>query len=65
MIKIKVYDLEEEAVYFEGTMPSLPTKGELIGFWYKEEWIIKTVFNLLYEFDEDNNFLIVEINIES
>ena len=65
MIRIKVYDLEEEEIYFETSMPSLPTRGELIGFWYKKDWIIKTVQSLVYEFDEDNNFLLVEINIES
>ena len=64
-IKIKVYDIEEDKIYFEGSMPSLPSKGECIGFWYEDEWIIRTVVTLVYEFDEDNNFLLVEINIES
>jgi hypothetical protein len=64
MIKIKVYDLEEDKIYFEGSMPSLPKKGECIGFWYENEWTIRPVAQLVYEFDEDNNFLLVEITID-
>jgi hypothetical protein len=70
MIKIRIADYERDMDYLESTVPTLPRKGDSIGFWYTNKsnnyvWQIGIVEYLVYEFDEDHNFEMVEISVKT
>jgi hypothetical protein len=69
-MKIKVVDQDSEEI-FNGNIPILPRKGEMIGFWTlnkedpnKNEWHLCEILHIVYEFDRDNNFENIEITVE-
>ena len=69
MIKIRIADVEKDIDYLESTVPVLPRIGDNIGFWSVNKfgnnaWQIGIVEYLVYEFDEDNQFQMVEISVK-
>lgn len=48
---------------FKSKMPKLPEKGEKVGFWLGDDWYIKEVDYIVYEFDRKGNYLKAEINL--
>jgi hypothetical protein len=69
MIKIRIANVEKDIDYLESTVPVLPRVGDNIGFWSVNKnknyiWRIGIVEYLVYEFDEDHNFEMVEISIK-
>jgi hypothetical protein len=70
MIKIKIADAGKDIDYLESAVPVLPRIGDKIGFFTVNKfgnnvWQIATVEYLVYEFDEDNQFEMVEISVKT
>lgn len=63
MYNVKIYCSEREDFAFYSTIPSIPKKGDSIGFWLKGNWIIANVISIVYEFNEFNEFEIIEITV--
>ena len=63
MFKVRLSDTNRDE-FFDTEMPKLPEKGDLIGFYVNEDWVIGRVDYFVYEFDLENNFQRVEINID-
>jgi len=61
-VKINAYSDEIDEHSFVTEMPKIPNNGDLIGFYIKGVWDIQTVTSIVYEFDENNKFLLTEIN---
>lgn len=52
---------DDEPIYTE--LPQIPKKNDGIGFWHEKEWTIGTVQYVIYELDENNKFMLAEINV--
>ena len=64
MYKVKIdYCGELDDKIIETEMPKIPLIGEMLGFWHGDTEVITTVENIVYEFDEDGKFLLIEINV--
>ena len=65
MFKVRIdYCGELGEKIFETEMPKIPSYEEMVGFWYDDaSWVITTVGNVVYEFDENGNYLLAEINV--
>lgn len=63
MYKVKIYCSETEEFVFFTTIPSIPKRGDAIGFWLNGKWVVANVINLVYEFNEFNEFEIIEITV--
>jgi hypothetical protein len=69
-MKIRVVDQDSEEIFI-GTIPIIPKKGEMIGFWTnsvdrpnEQEWHLCEINHIVYEFDKNNNFESIEITVE-
>ena len=49
--------------FIEIEMPHIPLKGEIIGLWIKDIWYLLTLDEIVHEFDEDNKYIITELNL--
>lgn len=65
MIKVKLSILLKNGIeeYIETQMPYLPLESSNIGVWVNGKWNILKIESIIHEFDENNNFLITEINL--
>jgi len=64
MYKIKIdYIGSLDDLLIETELPKIPTKGENIGFWHGENWVIAEVDEVVFELDKDNKYLVAEINV--
>lgn len=60
MLDVKIYN-EITDEFFLTKMPIVPEKGQYVGCWFQKVWHIGEVTEVVYEFDEDGKFLLVEI----
>ena len=65
MIKVKLSILLKNGTeeYIETKMPYLPLESSNLGVWVNGEWNILKIESIIHEFDENQNFLITEINL--
>ena len=63
MFKVRISDTNTDD-FFDTEMPKLPEKGDLIGFYVDENWVIGQVDYFVYEFGLDNDYQRVEINVD-
>ena len=65
MIKVKLSILLKNGTeeYIETQMPYLPLESSNLGVWVNGEWDILKIESIIHEFDENQNFLITEINL--
>lgn len=47
----------------ETELPKIPTRDEKIGFWNGKNWVIAKVDLVVFELDEQNKYLLAEINV--
>lgn len=65
MIKVKLNIFLDNGYeeYIETSMPYLPKLSSNFGLWIEGTWTILMVNSIIHEFDENNKFLITEINL--
>ena len=65
MIKVKLSILLKDGTeeYIETKMPYLPSESSNLGVWINGKWNILKIESIIHEFDENNIFLITEINL--
>lgn len=44
-------------------LPKIPNVNDCIGFWDEKDWVVGKINDLVYELDENNKFLLVELNV--
>jgi hypothetical protein len=64
MKKVKIVEWKSE-VEFESTMPVIPNIGDGVGMWINGDWATCEVLSIIYEFNKDGTFLLVEITVTS
>ena len=64
MIDVRIdYSGELDDYVFDTQMPVIPLIGSTIGFWHGDIWIIATIAIIVYEFDEQGIFSLVELTV--
>ena len=62
-IRINPHAIDPTLKFIDIQMPEIPKVGDSIGFSLEKKWHIDKVANRVFELDEDNNFLRVEVNL--
>ena len=63
MYNVKIYCSEKEEFEIYSKMPLIPKIGEAIGFWVNSKWVVAKVISIVYEFNDINEFEIIEITV--
>lgn len=67
MIDIRINYTGEESsdneFIIDTKIPHVPLSGDTIGFWCRGKWILAKVGYIVYEFDDHNEFLRIELNV--
>lgn len=63
-VKINYIGKDYDDLIFETELPKIPTQNEKIGFYHGEDWVVVNVDYVLFELDENNKYLLAELNVK-